>query len=126
MTKWRTRYVNNMIPCKDCEYLMLCGGGCARYEPDEKLFTGMCENFQEIFNLAAPLAITKFLNEPKSDTDKDNSEKLPNSEYINNPRCLSLSTREILARINPDERKQILATISPLEVIKILADKLHE
>ncbi|MBQ7560398.1 MAG: hypothetical protein IJS99_01000 [Synergistaceae bacterium] len=67
-------------------------------------------------------------SEPKSesdtDTDKDKPEKLPNSEYINNPRCLSLSMREVLSRINPDERKQILSSMSPVELLKILADKL--
>lgn len=144
MTKWRTRYVNNMTPCKDCEYAMLCGGGCAKNDPEENMYTGLCANFQEVFNYTAPWAITQFLNDSKSksksdsdsDSKKDNSEnndnskqgekkpeRLPNSEYINNPRCLSLSTRELLARINPDERKQILTSTSPLEVLKILVDK---
>ncbi|MBQ7577193.1 MAG: radical SAM protein [Synergistaceae bacterium] len=61
MTEWRTRYVNNMTPCKDCEYLMLCGGGCARKYPEEKMYTGICQNFQEVFNYTAPKAIAKFL-----------------------------------------------------------------
>lgn len=47
--KWNNRIVSNIAECSDCEYALLCGGGCAAYNID-KGYKSNCEDFMELFD----------------------------------------------------------------------------
>lgn len=47
--KWNNRMVSNIAECSDCEYALLCGGGCAAYNID-KGYKPNCEDFKELFD----------------------------------------------------------------------------
>ena len=135
MSKWRTRTVDRMNPCRTCPVLMLCGGGCAAENPDN-LNEGTCDEFKEILLKIAPRLIWKVRHEELNfddsaakEADKpDNgniSESLKvHSKYADYDDCLSLSLKEVLADFTPDERNVLMSTNSERDVFDIL--KAHE
>ncbi len=135
MSKWRTRTVDRMHPCRTCPVLMLCGGGCAA-ENSDNLNEGTCEDFKEIYAEVAPRLIWKVRHErlnfddsAAKEADKpDNvniSESLKvRSKFADYDECLSLSLREVLSEFTADERKVLMSTNNERDVFDIL--KAHE
>ena len=53
-------------------------------------------------------------------TQESNPESKPKSKYIDDPSCLSLSVREFLSTLNPEERNILMTTNSGREAADIL------
>ena len=139
MSKWRTRTVDRMTPCKTCPILMLCGGGCAAPKTDN-LTEGFCEEAKEAFAELAPRilwkvrhegleSISKFNGRSSDEPDKTDSGDISkeikiHSKYSDNPDCLSLSMREFLSGFTAEERKILLTSNDEREVFDIL--KAHQ
>ena len=130
--KWKTRTVDKMTPCRDCPILMLCGGGCARHGADD-LTIGMCEGNREIFAEAAPRLLEKVRREgieglkksrrhdPEMDKGDSPADKLAvKSKYADDESCMSLSFREILGTLTPEERNILMTTNSERTAFDIL------
>ena len=49
--KWFTRCVADIPECMECEFALVCGGGCAQYAEYRtgKLFSSYCDDFQRTF-----------------------------------------------------------------------------
>ncbi|MBQ9389055.1 MAG: radical SAM protein [Synergistaceae bacterium] len=139
MSKWRTRTVDRMTPCKTCSILMLCGGGCAAPKTDN-LSEGFCEEAKEAFAELAPRilwkvrhegleSISKFNGRSSDEPDKTDSGDISkeikiHSKYSDNPDCLSLSMREFLSGFTAEERKILLTSNDEREVFDML--KAHQ
>ena len=133
MAKWHTRTSDRMPKCSKCPFLMLCGGGCAK-SGIKHLMDGRCDDFQKRFEFVAPIAIRKAMNRDdagkqethdKDDVSKNKGETMlssskPDSKYADDPSCLSLSAREFLSKLNPDERNTLMTTNSAREAADIL------
>ncbi|MBQ7217682.1 MAG: SPASM domain-containing protein [Synergistaceae bacterium] len=130
--KWKTRTVDKMTPCRDCPMLMLCGGGCARNGADD-LTAGMCEENREIFAEVAPRLLEKVRREgvkslrksrrhdPEMDKGDSPADKLAvKSKYADDESCMSLSFREILGTLTPEERNILMTTNSERTAFDIL------
>ena len=52
---WNQRTVDKVKKCKDCKYMMFCGGGCAAQAIESKkdIYETYCDSFPEIFNQVA-------------------------------------------------------------------------
>ncbi len=135
MSKWRTRTVDKMTPCKTCPILMLCGGGCAASKTDN-LSEGVCEEAKEIFAEIAPRilwkvrhegleSLRKFNDSSNEEPDKTDSGDISkgvqvHSKYKDNPDCMSLSMREFLSGFTAEERERLLTSNDEREVFDIL------
>ena len=134
MAKWHTRTSDRMPKCSKCPFLMLCGGGCAK-AGIKHLMDGRCDDFQKRFEFVAPIAIRKAMNrddagkqkthDKPDDVSKNKGETMlssskPDSKYADDPSCLSLSVREFLSKLNPDERNTLMTTNSAREAADIL------
>lgn len=130
--KWKTRTVDKMTPCKDCPIMMICGGGCARHCADD-LTAGMCGESREVFAEAAPRLLEKVRREGvkslkkfrRHDTEMDKgdspADKLAvKSKYADDESCMSLSFREILGDLTPEERNILMTTNSERTAFDIL------
>ena len=62
--EWKTRHVLAIDPCMNCEYALVCGGGCA-YEASlahNTLQKGHCERFKAFIEYGLPLYVKWRLN----------------------------------------------------------------
>ncbi len=116
MAKWHTRTSDRMPECSKCPFLMLCGGGCAKAGM-KTLMKANCDAFQEKFALVAPIAVKKALN--RKDESPETESKVI-SKYKDDPSCLSLSVREFLCKLNPEERNILMTTESEKQAMDIL------
>ena len=124
LAKWHTRTSDRMPKCSKCPYLMLCGGGCAKAGV-KALMEGCCDDFQKRFEFIAPVVIQKLLThteDGKNQSQESTQESTPKSKskYIDDPSCLSLSVREFLSTLNPEERNILMTTNSGREAADIL------
>ena len=116
VAKWHTRTSDRMPECSKCPFLMLCGGGCAK-AGIKALMEANCDNFQERFAFVAPIVIKNALN--RKDESPKTASKVQ-SKYKDDPSCLSLSAREFLSKLNPEERNILMKTDSEKEALDIL------
>lgn len=124
-----------MTPCSTCPVLMLCGGGCAAGKIDD-LTEGVCGETKEIWAEIAPRLLWKVRhegleslrecdNEAVKEADRTDGENISaslhvRSKYADNEECLSLSMREFLSDLTPDERKELMTTNNERRVFDIL------
>ncbi|MBR0253700.1 MAG: SPASM domain-containing protein, partial [Synergistaceae bacterium] len=83
-SQWHNRTADKLKPCNTCPLIMICGGGCAGYD-SKYLKEGNCDEAEKIFDDIAPHISGK--SELKS-----------------------LSMREALENLSPDERNTLLNT----------------
>ena len=83
-SQWHNRTADRLKPCNTCPLIMICGGGCAGYD-SKYLKEGNCDEAEKIFDDIAPHISGK--SELKS-----------------------LSMREALENLSPDERNTLLNT----------------
>ncbi|WP_028520896.1 radical SAM/SPASM domain-containing protein [Ruminococcus flavefaciens] len=62
--RWSERNVGNIEKCSRCTYAFFCGGGCAAHANivNGSIFTGLCDEFQEIFNKVAVDVCSEFVD----------------------------------------------------------------
>ena len=136
MSRWRTRTVDRMTPCKTCPIQMLCGGGCAAANIDD-LTKAECKETKEIFTELAPRILWKVRHErfeslrdfddggvkeaDKTDSGDISNEVQVHSKYKDNhPDCMSLSMREFLSGFTAEERNIMMTTDNERELFDIL------
>ncbi|MBR1578937.1 MAG: radical SAM protein [Selenomonadaceae bacterium] len=102
MPKWRTRRVHNLEGCRECPYVMQCGGGCADlvYRHYGTLKKGFCDEFKAEFD-----HVLQF--ECREAWAKDRTVEM------------SKSWRESLSRIDEDERQTLTKTTDPKQTLDI-------
>ena len=66
--RWKCRTVDIIADCKDCPYMLFCGGGCAAqakvmHNDINKVF---CDNFQPLFNQVAVEVCEQYLANSKA------------------------------------------------------------
>jgi len=65
--EWKGRTVEKVVNCKDCKYMLFCGGGCMAYSIYlyDDINIGYCDDFKKIFEQVAKEVCSEFLNEHK-------------------------------------------------------------
>ena len=102
MTKWRTRRVHNLEGCRECPYVMQCGGGCAdlAYRHYGTIKKGFCDDFKAEFDQVLQLECREaWLKEPTVEMSK--------------------SWRELLSQLDEDERQTLTKTTDPQQTLDI-------
>ena len=102
MVKWRTRRVHNLENCRECPYVMQCGGGCAQlaYRQCGTIRIGFCDVFREAFDHVLQFGCREAWSAARSTE-------------------LSKSWREILSRIDESDRRTLLKTTAPKQTLDI-------
>ncbi|MBR1578927.1 MAG: radical SAM protein [Selenomonadaceae bacterium] len=102
LVKWRTRRVQNIEECRECPYVMQCGGGCAAqaFNRNGSIMKPFCDTFKEIFNWLLPYAC-------REAWAKDQTVEM------------SKSWREPLSKFDEEERRTLLKTTDPKQTLDI-------
>ena len=102
MVKWQTRQVHNLENCRECPYVMQCGGGCAQlaYKQCGTIQIGFCDVFREAFDHVLQFGCREAWSAARSTE-------------------LSKSWREILSRIDESDRRTLLKTTAPKQTLEI-------
>ena len=96
LVKWRTRRVHNLEPCRECPYVMQCGGGCAApaFNRNGTIMRGTCNVFREAFDRVLQV-------ECREAWSKEQTVEM------------SKSWRELLSKFSDEDRQTLLKTTDP-------------
>lgn len=66
--KWKERTVDKIMDCRQCKYMLFCGGGCAAQSlvTHNSMNKAFCDNFQQLFDECSVEVCELYLNKQKS------------------------------------------------------------
>ncbi|MBR1578931.1 MAG: radical SAM protein [Selenomonadaceae bacterium] len=96
LVKWRTRRVHNIEPCRECPYVMQCGGGCAApaFNRNGTIMRGTCNAFREVFDHVLQVECREAWSKAQAVE-------------------MSKSWREVLSKFSDEDRQTLLKTTEP-------------
>ena len=96
IVKWRTRRVHNIEPCRECAYVMQCGGGCAAhaYSHYGTIMKGFCDVYREAFDHVLQVECREAWSKAQAVE-------------------ISKSWREVLSKFSDEDRQTLLKTTDP-------------